>query len=97
MAMIPLQHDLKEFLKLLSDHHVDYLLIGGYAVTYHGYPRSTVDMDVWIEVSPENGFRKLIAVLQAFGFGETQRQPRPVSVARPDHAYGESTPSNRNP
>ena len=50
--MIPLQHDLKEFLRLLSDHHVKYLLIGGYAVSYHGYPRSTADMDIWIETSP---------------------------------------------
>ena len=50
--MIPLQQDLKEFLRLLSDYHVEYLLIGGYAVSYHGYPRSTADMDIWIETSP---------------------------------------------
>jgi hypothetical protein len=42
--MIPLQRDLKEFLRLLSEHQVEYLLIGGYAVSYHGYPRSTADM-----------------------------------------------------
>ena len=48
MDMIPLPIDLKEFLKSLSDHHVEYLLIGGYAVAYHGYPRTTGDMDIWI-------------------------------------------------
>jgi len=55
--MIPLQPDLKEFLRLLSDHHVEYLLIGGYAVSYHGYPRSTADMDIWIAMNRENAQR----------------------------------------
>lgn len=74
--MIPLQHDLKEFLRLLSDHHVEYLLIGGYAVSYHGYPRSTADMDIWIETSPANA-QKVIAALEAFGFGGTSISPDP--------------------
>jgi predicted nucleotidyltransferase len=72
--MIPLQHDLKEFLRLLSDHHVEYLLIGGYAVSYHGYPRTTDDMDIWIERSQENA-EKMIATLEAFGFGGTSMKP----------------------
>jgi hypothetical protein len=45
---IELPLDFKEFLKLLNDKGVRYLLIGGYAVGYHGYPRATNDMDVWI-------------------------------------------------
>jgi hypothetical protein len=44
MATIHLPPDFKEFLKLLNAHQVEYLLIGGYAVGYHGYPRATVDM-----------------------------------------------------
>ncbi|HKI17363.1 MAG TPA: DUF6036 family nucleotidyltransferase [Isosphaeraceae bacterium] len=68
--MIPLPPDFKEFLRLLNSLHVEYLLIGGYAVSYHGYPRSTADMDVWISISPENA-QKLVAALQAFGFGTT--------------------------
>jgi hypothetical protein len=40
--------DFREFLKLLHDHEVKYLLIGGYAVNYHGYVRGTGDLDVWI-------------------------------------------------
>jgi hypothetical protein len=47
MATVNLPPDFKEFLQLLSAHHVEYLLIGGYAVAYHGYPRATADMDVW--------------------------------------------------
>jgi hypothetical protein len=46
--MTRLQADFKDFLRLLNANRVEYLLIGGYAVGYHGYPRATVDLDVWI-------------------------------------------------
>lgn len=45
--MIRLPPDFKEFLQLLNAHKVKYLLIGGYAVGYHGYPRATADMDIY--------------------------------------------------
>ncbi len=64
---IELPDDFKEFLKLLNEHGVEYLLIGGYAVGYYGYPRATNDLDIWIAVHPQNAER-LITVLQAFGF-----------------------------
>ncbi len=64
----PLTVHLKEFLRLLSDHHVEYLLIGGYAVSYHGYPRTTDDMDIWIAIGQENA-KRVIATLEEFGFG----------------------------
>ena len=67
MATIHLPPDFKEFLQLLNEHQVEYLLIGGYAVGYHGYPRATVDMDIWVAMHPENA-NKLIAVLKEFGF-----------------------------
>jgi hypothetical protein len=67
MATILLPPDFKEFLQLLHDHHVDYLLIGGYAVGYHGYPRATGDMDIWVAMNSANAER-LVAVLTAFGF-----------------------------
>ena len=47
---IELPDDFKEFLKLLNEHGVEYLLIGGYAVGYYGYPRATNDLDIWIAV-----------------------------------------------
>jgi predicted nucleotidyltransferase len=67
MAMPTLPPDFREFLKLLNDHRVRYLLIGGYAVGFHGYVRSTVDMDVWIAVSRATA-QKLMGILQEFGF-----------------------------
>ncbi|MBN1147652.1 MAG: hypothetical protein JXA78_10385 [Anaerolineales bacterium] len=67
MATIHLPPDFKEFLQLLSANQVEYLLIGGYAVGYHGYPRATIDMDIWVAMHPENA-AKLVAVLKEFGF-----------------------------
>ena len=67
MATIQLPPDFKEFLKLLNEHEVRYLLIGGYAVSYHGYIRATGDMDIWIAVHPENA-QKIVTVLKIFGF-----------------------------
>jgi len=67
MATIQLPPDFKEFLQLLNAHDVEYLLIGGYAVGYHGYPRATVDMDVWVAIHPPNA-QKIVALLTEFGF-----------------------------
>ena len=66
--------DLREFLKLLKSHGVKYLLIGGYAVAYHGYARTTDDMDVWVASEPENA-RRLVFVLEEFGFDASNLPP----------------------
>ena len=62
-----LPHDFKEFLKLLNSHSVEYLLIGGYAVGYYGYPRATNDLDIWIAMNDENAVR-VVETLREFGF-----------------------------
>ncbi|HNR69737.1 MAG TPA: hypothetical protein PKN24_16950 [bacterium] len=67
MATPSLPQDLQDFLKLLNSHRVEYLLVGGYAVGYHGYPRATGDMDIWVGVSPRNA-KKLVDVVKEFGF-----------------------------
>jgi hypothetical protein len=67
MATIQLPPDFKEFFRLLNSRRVEYLLIGGYAVGYHGYPRPTGDLDIWINRTPENAERVLSA-LKDFGF-----------------------------
>ncbi len=64
-----LPQDFKDFLKLLNENEVRYLLIGGYAVGYHGYPRATADMDVWIAVDPDTAER-MVKVMMGFGFEE---------------------------
>jgi hypothetical protein len=65
--MIHLPPDFKDFLRLLNAHEVQYLLIGGYAVGYHGYPRATADMDIWVAIHPENA-KKIVDALREFGF-----------------------------
>lgn len=71
---LALPPDFKEFLKLLNEHKVRYLLIGGYAVGYHGYARATEDMDIWVAIHPENAER-IIAALKEFGFDLPELKP----------------------
>lgn len=67
--MIPLPREFHEFLSLLSRHRVRYLVVGGYAVAYHGYPRYTGDIDIFIAISPRNA-AALLKVFHDFGFAE---------------------------
>ncbi len=60
--------DFKEFIQLLNDNQVRYLVVGGYAVALHGHPRYTKDIDIWLEMSPQNG-AKMVEALAQFGFG----------------------------
>ena len=62
-----LNPDFKEFIQSLNDNQVCYLIIGGYAVAFHGHPRYTKDLDVWVDSTPENA-KQLINALDAFGF-----------------------------
>lgn len=62
-----LPDDFREFLRLLNAHRVEYLLVGGYAVGLHGYPRATIDLDVWVEATQHNALR-LVGALREFGF-----------------------------
>jgi hypothetical protein len=65
-----LPQDFKDFLKLLNSKRVEYLLIGGYAVGYYGYPRPTGDMDIWISAERENA-KRLVVALEEFGFASS--------------------------
>ena len=69
-----LPDDFKEFLKLLNSHNVEYLLIGGFAVGFYGYPRATNDIDVWVARTESNA-TKLVAALEEFGFGTANLKP----------------------
>ena len=62
-----LHRDLKEFLQLLNEAEVRYLIVGGYAVAAHGHVRYTKDLDVWLESERANANR-MMDVLRKFGF-----------------------------
>lgn len=74
MAFIELPSDFVEFLRLLAEHDVRHVVVGGYAVAHHGYPRATQDLDIAVITSPDNVAR-LVQVLVAFGFGDDEVTP----------------------
>jgi len=49
-----LNEDYKDMLHALSDEKVRFILVGAYALAAHGYPRATMDIDIWIMPSPDN-------------------------------------------
>lgn len=61
-----LNPDYRDLLSAFSRHGVEYLLVGAYAMAAHGQPRATMDIDLWLKVSPENA-RRAVAALEAFG------------------------------
>ena len=62
------QPDFRELLALFNEHKVEYLIVGAYALAYHGAPRFTGDIDVYVRPSVENAAR-IVEALAAFGFG----------------------------
>ena len=66
-----LNQDFREFIESLNANKVRYLVIGGYAVAFHGNPRYTKDLDIWVEVSSENASR-MITALNQFGFSSLE-------------------------
>lgn len=63
-----LSKDFKEFVALLKKHDAEYMIVGGYAVGVHGYPRYTGDLDIWLNPTEPNAARVLEAI-NDFGFG----------------------------
>ena len=87
--MAKLQSDLKEFIALLNSQGVEYLVVGGHAVAFHGHPRFTGDIDFFVRTTSENA-QRLLRVLDLFGFGsigilenDLIEQGRVVSLGQP--------------
>ncbi len=64
-----IQKDFKEFFALFNAHKVEYVIVGGYALAFHGAPRYTGDIDVLIRAEKANAVR-ILAALSDFGFSE---------------------------
>lgn len=65
-----IEKDFKEFIELLNKNEVRYLVVGGYAFSFHAEPRFTKGLDFFIDTSDENASR-LMAALAELGFGDT--------------------------
>lgn len=61
-----LEKDFEDFIKYLNKHQVEYMVVGGYALAFHGKPRHTGDLDIWINISEINA-QKMLNVLNDFG------------------------------
>jgi predicted nucleotidyltransferase len=61
-----LNNDYKDILLILSEKKVKFLLVGAYAMAIHGYPRSTMDIDLWVMPDPENA-ELVLQALESFG------------------------------
>jgi len=62
------QPDFKELLKLLNAHKAEFIIVGAYALAFHGVPRFTGDIDIFVKPDPENA-KKILSALEEFGFG----------------------------
>ena len=63
-----IQRDYKELLELFNAHNVEYIIVGGYALAFHGAPRFTGDMDLFVKPDAENA-QRILAALAEFGMG----------------------------
>jgi hypothetical protein len=92
LKRMDIQPDFKDFITLLNKNNVVYLVVGGFAVAQHGYPRFTADIDFWVKADPENAAR-IVSALSEFGFAGSD-----ISVGdfvRPNHVVQLGYPPNR--
>lgn len=68
------QKDFKELLELFNKHEVEYVIVGAYALAFHGCPRYTGDLDILVKPNPDNA-EKIIEAIEAFGFESLKLTP----------------------
>ena len=87
-----MQPDFRELLALFNAHHVEYMLVGGYALAFHGAPRFTGDLDILVKPDPENT-QCILAALETFGFASVGLTPE--DFAYPDQVVQLGVPPVR--
>lgn len=71
---MPFNPDFRDLLAAFNDHEVSYLVVGGYAFSFHARPRTTKDLEVWVLASPSNA-QRVWKALEAFGAPLTELTP----------------------
>jgi predicted nucleotidyltransferase len=87
-----LHKDLREFIELLNSHKADYVIVGGHAVAYHGYPRYTGDVDFFIRPTEENA-QLIIDSMHEFGFTDLDLKAK--DLTEPNKILQLGRPPNR--
>ena len=90
--MARLQRDLNEFIGLLNSRSVEFLVVGGHAVAFHGHPRLTGDIDIFLRPSTNNA-KRVLDVLRDFGFGNLDLTERDFTI--PERIVQLGQPPNR--
>ncbi len=67
--MDPLEDELISFWRMLNNHKVEYIMVGGFATRFHGFDRSTDDIDIWLKDTVENR-RRLRDAFTDLGYGD---------------------------
>lgn len=67
--------DFDRIVAALNKHQVDFMIIGGFAVVYHGHVRATKDLDLYIRKTEENA-KRAVAALEEIGFGSPEMTPK---------------------
>jgi hypothetical protein len=70
-SIMEVQKDFRDLLELLNAHKVEYMVVGAYALAFHGAPRYTGDMDIFVKPDPENA-QHMMAALNDFGFSSVE-------------------------
>jgi hypothetical protein len=70
-----IQSDFRDLLELFNKNSVEYVIVGGYALAFHGAPRYTGDLDIFVSVSEDNAHR-IMQALNEFGFGSVGLSPQ---------------------
>lgn len=101
LTIINLPPNCIQFLQLLNSYQVEYLVIGGHAVAFHGYPRPILDLDIFIATQPLNA-QKVVQVLEAFGHGVApqaveyfQLEERVIRIGQPPFTVERFAPDDR--
>lgn len=86
------QPDFRELLALFNAHHVEYLIVGGYALAFHGAPRFTGDLDIFVQSDAVNA-QRILSALATFGFASVGLSPS--DFVRPDQVVQLGVPPVR--
>ena len=86
------QPDFKELLALFNARHVEYLIVGGYALAFHGAPRFTGDLDIFVKPDAANA-QRIMTALEDFGFASIGLNPS--DFERPDQVVQLGVPPVR--
>ena len=67
-STMEIQQDFRDLLELFNAHKVEFIIVGGYALAFHGAPRYTGDIDIYVKPDAENA-KRIMSALAEFGFG----------------------------